>query len=255
VTVHKAYKTDGLVLGPKDGPSIQESNRYSLKVTGRVLPRSLIALEPAERWIAPHDLVSRLAGGAKVRCGQRVDLPMLLAMAEAGPVISTMAMPILMKLLGWNHGDEFESYHVWSVRVRLNLPVVDVYQTIYYPDDEPYYRASLTGDLLIVEYMADPADNWAVDVIRVLQDFGIREFDHHPGEANRVEQRYGKLVPYADESERRAFILGATDRYGIYSLGRFATWRQILLDDLVKDISVIRKLIQERNRYSWMIGE
>lgn len=38
--------------------------------------------------------------------------------------------------------------------------------------------------------------------------------------------------------------------YGIYSLGRFATWRQILMDDVVKDVKVIEQLIEQRDNYS-----
>ena len=31
--------------------------------------------------------------------------------------------------------------------------------------------------------------------------------------------------------------------HGVYSLGRFATWRNILLDDVVKDIDVIKSMM------------
>ena len=67
-------------------------------------------------------------------------------------------------------------------------------------------------------------------------------------------QRYGKILPF-DEEERQAFILWATETFGIYSLGRFATWRQILLDDLVRDIGVIKRLIENRSRYNLAIGK
>jgi hypothetical protein len=41
-----------------------------------------------------------------------------------------------------------------------------------------------------------------------------------------------------------------TEEHNIYSLGRFATWRQLLLDDLVKDIGVIEKLIDGNHLYN-----
>jgi hypothetical protein len=34
-----------------------------------------------------------------------------------------------------------------------------------------------------------------------------------------------------------------TTRFGIYSLGRFATWRNILLDDVLNDIFRIREMM------------
>ena len=47
-----------------------------------------------------------------------------------------------------------------------------------------------------------------------------------------------------DEKIRKSFIVRATKDFGIYSLGRFATWRPgLLLDDCVKDIRVITRLI------------
>jgi hypothetical protein len=66
------------------------------------------------------------------------------------------------------------------------------------------------------------------------------------------EQDYGKIVPI-DEYERQKFILWATDNWNIYSLGRYATWRQILLDDVMKDIGVITKFIEQRNNYARLI--
>ncbi|NDG64822.1 MAG: hypothetical protein EBY29_15370, partial [Planctomycetes bacterium] len=57
-------------------------------------------------------------------------------------------------------------------------------------------------------------------------------------------QPYSKILPI-DEGERRKFIVWATDQHGIYSLGRFATWRPgLLMDDVVNDVRVIRKIIK-----------
>jgi hypothetical protein len=43
----------------------------------------------------------------------------------------------------------------------------------------------------------------------------------------------------------------ATEKFNIYSLGRFATWKPgLLLDDIVGDVNVIRRLIETpTNRY------
>jgi hypothetical protein len=58
-------------------------------------------------------------------------------------------------------------------------------------------------------------------------------------------QQYSKILPISD-SERKKFIIWLTDEWGIYSLGRFATWRPgLLMDDVVNDVRVIRKIITD----------
>ena len=61
-------------------------------------------------------------------------------------------------------------------------------------------------------------------------------------------QLYAKILPIPEETRKR-FILWATERHNIYSLGRFATWRPgLLMDDLVNDIRVIQR-VAERGTY------
>jgi hypothetical protein len=60
------------------------------------------------------------------------------------------------------------------------------------------------------------------------------------------QQTYAKALPI-DEAERRRFIMWASEEKGVYSLGRFATWRpNLLLDDVVNDVRVIQRLIANR---------
>lgn len=55
-------------------------------------------------------------------------------------------------------------------------------------------------------------------------------------------QKYGKIVN-VPAARRRSLLRKLTERGGVYSLGRFATWRNVLLDDVANDIEVIRRLI------------
>jgi hypothetical protein len=41
-----------------------------------------------------------------------------------------------------------------------------------------------------------------------------------------------------------------SDLYKVYSVGRYATWRNILLDDLVQDIQQVEKLFTQRDNYA-----
>jgi hypothetical protein len=166
-------------------------------------------------------------------------------------------MPDLMKIIGWPDSQR-PSFHyrtIFTDRAEIQTPKVDVYQTVYYPyPDIPWYRISMVGNTAIAEMTQKEYDEYVgVDLrgmlqSRLEQDFGIpynaNIFYHRP-----VEQKYGKLAPI-DEQKRRAFILAMTDEYRIYSLGRFSTWRQILLDDVVKDVQVIEGYMTERDAYT-----
>ena len=63
-----------------------------------------------------------------------------------------------------------------------------------------------------------------------------------------VEQKYGKIAPI-DDAVRKQLLFRLTHEHNIYSLGRFATWRNILLDDVVDDITMIKKLLKANNAY------
>lgn len=250
VHVTKAVKSHGRVVSTA---SLQDSNRYSLKVTGEVLERSIMNLEPSQRWIAPDGFCKDMSNGVGIKFGRRVDSIADLDNSPDNPIISTVPMPTMMRMAGWEPQASFGWHQVWSIRTRVVFPRTNVYQTIYYPDPElPYYRASMTGNQLIIEHMVEPKPESIIgSIMFVLRDFGI-SLPHHNVQTdapNVSYQKYGKIIPF-NEQERRAFILSLTDRYGIYSLGRFATWRQILLDDIVQDVGIIDRLITERDAYS-----
>ncbi len=56
-----------------------------------------------------------------------------------------------------------------------------------------------------------------------------------------------KILPI-DEDVRKRFIMWASDKHQVYSLGRFATWRPgLLLDDVVNDVRVIQRIHKQGN--------
>jgi hypothetical protein len=141
--------------------------------------------------------------------------------------------------------------------------VTEAYQTLYYPDDDvPYYRGSLTGSRLTIECISKPALATVESAIRrVLSDFGIRDkvklkSSDKGLKGNRWHIHYsqfGKLLP-VDHEQRKRIIFELTSRYNMYSVGRFATWRQLLLDDVVKDIGLVDKWISADSNYARRIG-
>lgn len=235
VRVHKGIWSSGGF----HKPTIQLANHYAQKCLGHLRGgnRSIWNIESVDRYIAPEDFYDRLAD----QLGSRVHWESEIEDVRATTIISTAPMPVNMALAGLEVPElEFDRSPIFVQRIRLKQ--CELYQTVYFPDLElPLYRASITGDLLILEYTHQPDDKereyceW-----EVRRAFGITLRD--PERLEGVSQSYGKIAPI-DESLRRRVVSSLTDGKRIFSLGRFATWRNILLDDVVDDISVIKRLI------------
>lgn len=229
-------------------PDIRAANQYSLKVIGRLGDRSIWNQEPVERYIAPDDLIEQL----RERVGSRVDYntpfefsPKDDARRNGGhlrpdPIISTMPMDRLVRGLDLKQTPAFEHspIHVFRILIKNS----DVFQTIYFPGPETsVYRASITGNMLIVESKTLVNKS---DIKEVIAAFGLNDDgDNLDNVAEVNHQRYGKIAPI-DDAWRRKFIVEATQRLNVYSLGRFAIWRNILVDDVLHDIAVIKKLLR-----------
>lgn len=231
VTVHKGIWYQRRFVAP----NIQLANFYSQKVINKVLDRSIWHLDPVQRFIAPKDLVAQLAE----RCGTRIMWDTRATVEDLQhneAVISTAPMPVLHRLLRGTEPDVEFNFAPIVVK-RWLVPRADAFQTIYFPDPaHNLYRASITGDLLIAEFVDNFTEGLEEELFLA---FGLMQT---PTPLDFTKQRYGKIAP-VDDDWRRSFILNATLQHGVYSLGRFATWRNILLDDVLHDIAVIKRLI------------
>lgn len=237
VTVRKEIHHCGKTIHQ---PTIALANAYSKKVAGIYAGRSIWNLDTATRYIAPEDLYDRLADRLERERRISWDTEINEFDVHSGkPMINTAPLPVILKLCGYDTS-EFD-FRRQSISVeRYRLPVnTDVYQTIYFPGEETnVFRASITGDLLIIESMGqNPVDS----VSYILNAFGLQLDD--VDFIGSVEQKYGKIVDL-DRSVREGLLYELTDDHKIFSLGRFATWRNILLDDVVKDIGVVDRLME-----------
>lgn len=223
-------------------PTIANANQYSLKVLGKVLDRSIWNLDTAVRYIAPYTFYEQLVETfeSRIQWGEKANF------TEAEDVIiSTAPMDITLQSLGSAHELTFhegapEFKHAPIQVLRFSIPSASVNQTIYYPRAaHSMYRASITNDLMICEFRGNARGPWIGDLRK---SFGGIPMDVDAISNDAVEQRYGKIAPI-DETFRQTAIRQLTERHNIYSLGRFATWRNILLDDIVQDTSIIKKLI------------
>lgn len=224
---------------------------YSKKTTGTyTVDRSIITADGSmsKRYISPPDFLSRLERSveASIKYGSEVDGETIKMLGRSGPVVSTLPMPTLMKLLGWPKANwpTFQKRQTWSV--RMTIDGCDAFCSVYVPSMlTSIYRVSVTGDQLIIEAMERPDSRSIEKAMRLL---GVRKADIKEKSDPKLSI-YGKILPIPEEMRKR-FILWASEQHGVYSLGRFATWRPgLLLDDIPNDVRQICRLIDGGSAY------
>ncbi len=240
VRVHKGIWAEGSC----QQPAIRWANLYAQKVLGRDSmkgDRSIWSLETVERYIAPDDLYDQLIAAV----GDRIWWGHEFKFKVSQPVISTAPLPVALQKTGIAAPELKFNRSGITVR-RWRIPGADVFQTVYFPDPAlSVYRASITGDTLIIESV-EGRPFMDEDVEAVQRAFGIGLIGCAPLET--VDQKYGKIAPI-DDNLRKQLLFKLTHEHGIYSLGRFATWRNILLDDVVDDINSIKRLLKTNSAY------
>jgi hypothetical protein len=253
VKVNKAIELSDGKLSSQ--PDFTSSNEYSFKVTGKIQSRSIDKLESVERFIAPPNFISRAADGIKIEFSMPLNRDIIKYCKENSiPVISTIPMPFLMELLekdfSWS---QFKAQEITTITTEIESPIADVYQTIYIPClSRKEYRVSVTGARLIIEMMGDMKQESDMRVSDYLERNIEMMFPWiSPNQIKYTRpvmkvQKQGKLISPSPKIARD-FIFEATAYHGVYSLGRFSTWRQILMDDCVEDCESIQRMIETGN--------
>lgn len=233
VRVHKGIWTAGRFHSTT---TISMANRYAQKVVGRLAgERSIWNLEPTDRFVAPENFYERLLESV----GDRINWATPVDFSTPIRAISTAPLPQTLGQLKIPHHCAFSRAPISIVRMRVLG--ADVFQTVYFPDDDcPMYRASVTGSLLTLEAVAGvEVKHWLPRAtVLVERAFGISD----PQFLDAGDQKFGKIVPIPD-IDRKALLFELTHKHNIFSLGRFATWRNVLLDDIATDIPVIQRLL------------
>lgn len=243
VLVHKAVSEGGGFVTP----NLRHMNHYSLKVAGGFYDRSIGNLEPSVRYIAPLDFHQQMLDHHKDRIFFGSDVPLT---EMTTPVISTLPLNVLVDKFKLDAQLPKEALHSNPIYVTtVDVSHCDLYQTIYFPElSNPVYRASVTGNQIIIESMLTIGRTRIEDTI---ETFGIS--GGWSITSLNFEQKIGKFNPL-EENYRKQLMYDITSALGIYSLGRHATWRKILLDDVVNDIQRIESMLKT-SAYDRMLGK
>jgi hypothetical protein len=216
--------------------TVADALAYADKNLRKLRSDRSITFDPKDnvRYIAPPDLIKRMAYRANIHFQQEITFPL----ANEHIIISTVPMPALMEALSYTKSNEVKFEYEHGTNIKARITDCDAYISLLIPDPTiPFSRLSITGDELIIEgngsVSLEKTLTQATDILGISLD----RLSH----ITKVEQKYFKILPI-DNDERKRFIAWATDNFNIYSLGRYATWRpQLLLDDLVQDIRLIEK--------------
>lgn len=247
VTVRKGIHAGGQTY---DRCTPAFANTYARKVTGKIAAdRSIWNLDTVVRYIAPEDFYHQLVHrhDSRILWESAMHADSIIYGQTEHKFINTAPLPVILKACGLHQGALpealFESSQIEVLRYRLPAGT-DVFQTLYFPEtDIRCFRASITGDLLIVERIKTSGTfiAYSRELDYVCNAFGLSASGDLT-EIERVDQRYGKIIELPRES-REAILLELTRDYNVFSIGRFACWRNILLDDVVKDIDMVQRLM------------
>jgi hypothetical protein len=142
---------------------------------------------------------------------------------------------------------KIESYPIYITRCKVDVPS-KVYQTIYFPDlSLSTYRVSLEHQDLIIESLIEDISGEISDICSA---FGL--FESNLLDVQKYTQENGKIIEI-DDAVRKKVLMELTEKYHIYSLGRYATWRNITSDVLIGDldkISGMMKMSPSARKYS-----
>lgn len=158
--------------------------------------------------------------------------------------INTLPLPFIMELYGVKeHSTKIDfSYKSIYSRVVNTAIKSDKHYTVYLPDrDEDIYRVSLQEDKVILESMEEFTTNREIE--RICKEL----FDIQPKDITDITKTtsrlYGKIIDL-EPFVRKSQLYMLTEKYNIYSAGRFALWKNIGVDDMLKDLDKIRSMAE-----------
>jgi len=229
-----------------DRPNLLLNNLYSLKAYGSLGNRSLSSLGDVDRY-----LISNIRANDINYIKEKVyiilkDKKLVLeseSKYDYDICISTVPMPALLKMCGLKYHVKFDYRPIFVTRAKLNIRS-NIHQTLYFTDSRSTipYRMTIQDEDVIAESMFG-----ATDMYNSIEQFGLNRNHIIDGTIDITKQDFGKIEPI-DDNLRRRILMDLTDEFGIYSLGRFATWRSLRIDQVVEDVKKIIMLIKVKHK-------
>lgn len=224
---------------------IRMRNLYSKKVNGCISAGSISDLGKVKRYILLNFELSNVVYGAKVVKFKKDSHSFYLEKENKQEIvdydfcISTIPMFDLLKMVDAEIPEKFSWKDIYVTRMEVPIKS-EVHQTIYVPEEEYCcYRVTLEGQEMIFESInSAPGEE---EIEELSNYFGIADSRSAP--KKQYTQKMGKIIPIDDEI-RRTLILTLTEKYGIYSLGRFSVWKKLRVDDLIPDLDRIRRMMK-----------
>lgn len=231
------------------------NNLYSIKSTGALRERSINKLDTEMRFIPPenfYELLVLICKGVNVNFKTNYAADKNDILEDGWEVITTAPLPVTLKMLEISHDISFSSNSIdtWNYTLDEKFQS-NVHQTIYFPSRDfmnPAYRISILGNRIVAELNTDLNINGRHDFdtaakikLQIKDAFGVDLTASASGKFRT--QPLGKLVNINEET-RKKLLYEITKDFGVYTLGRFATWREgIMTPDVKKDIMKIKQWI------------
>lgn len=244
VKVRKSIYCDGKFYNE---PNIAFSILYSKKVSNFISDRSIWSSDGSsvDRYIPDYDLIGDLAALVNIEYGKNVSSikNSRIFFEDGGSVkyntiISTIPLANLLQITDIVCEEKFCSKNIFVNTIYLKN--CDIDHTIYIVcENDPIYRISFVKNKIIFESVAPIGMDSINKFLRVLHidesfvvDLGCDNFVHV----------HGKMFDI-NSSNIKSLLLFLTEKFNIYSAGRYAIWRNIMVEDLISDLLKLKELM------------
>jgi len=232
-------------------PNIAMNNIYSRKTRDALGWRSINDLGVYERYLISgieHDFYTLQGEFVGV---EKTDQAFEIIIDRVNPVvpdriakefvpadicISTIPMPTMLNCLG-NYAKAFLANPIHTATCEIFIKST-VHQTIYFANLSPVYRATVENNKFTVESMDEICED---DVYECIEIFGLSKDNLSKPEFRT--QWLGKIVPI-DDIQRRKIMMDLTNKFNIYSFGRYAVWKDLRIDQILEDIEKIKLMVK-----------
>lgn len=252
VSVRYGIYADGVLTDSR--LTLKQWNMFSQKLVGRIMPVDIEFEGNGELYVPPENWIGTLMVDADIEYNTRLTMERILEAREQGEaIVSTIPMPYLMQIVKWDDMPEFDYAPIWTITCGLVNPPCEVYQMVHFPDNSLSHRlcrASIVRNRLTLALVVEPDRNTIDDLVsRVFEDcFGIQP-EYFTGYTLK-QHKFG-VMSSIEGNARREFIHAMVDKYGVYSLGREAVWKEITESEMVNDANNIKAIHERHLERSW----